>query len=302
MFDYTDDDYRALCGAGAVQAELGGLDDRRRDAVRRFWLLLVVAIVGSLAIGWALCAMGAIGAGITLGIIGFFVGLGFALKPIQKLGRDIKRPVLDTLAKRGGMSYFADDFAAPVFPDASQILFGRWLSSEVFTDLFQGTDGEGRRYAMYEATLKRRQGRSTVTVFSGQVYTWQRRQPGHADIAIVPDRGIFNFFKPASGAVRVKFDDDAEFEKKFEVYATQASEAQMLLGTQMRRILVELRQAGRVFAYVGPQDVLVAVTGKDRFEPGGMFSSKPGNERVRAMFDDVCGSLATLTRLREAIG
>ena len=200
------------------------------------------------------------------------------------------------------MSYFADDFAAPVYPDASRILFGRWLSSEVFTDLFQGKDGEGRRYAMYEATLRRRQGRSTVTIFSGQVYTWQRRNPGHADIAIVPDRGIFNFFKPAPGAQRVKFDDDAAFESKFEVYATQASEAQMLLGAQMRRTLVELRQAGRVFAYVGPEDVLVAVTGKDRFEPGGMFGAKPANERIRAMFDDVCASTTMLSRLREAIG
>jgi hypothetical protein len=296
--DFTEEDYRALCGAGRVQAELGMLDEKRRAAVLRFWLFLALAIVGGIGIGWALIAAGWVDGAIWLGFIAFFFGLGLALKPIARLGHDVKVPVLETLCARGGLAYFADQFAPPVFPDASRILFGRWLSTEVFTDLFRGTDAEGRRFAFYEATLKRRSGRSNVVVFSGQVYTWQHGAAGHAEIAIVPDRGIFNFFKPATGAERVRFDDDPAFEKKFEVYATEAAAARLSIGVDVRRALLELRQAGRVFAYLGTDEVLVAVTGKNRFEPGGMFRSTPGDARVRAMFDDVRASLATLARLR----
>jgi hypothetical protein len=113
---------------------------------------------------------------------------------------------------------------------------------------------------------------------------------------------LFNFFKPAPGAVRVKFEADPEFEKKFEVYATEASAAQLLIGRDVRRTLLELRQAGKVFAYVGGDDAFVAVTGKNRFEPGGMFRSTPSDQRIRVMFDDVCASATLLERLKAVLG
>ncbi len=127
-----------------------------------------------------------------------------------------------------------------------------------------------------------------MSSFSGQAYAFQRRARSSAEIVIVPDRGLFNFFKPAPGAVRVKFDSDPEFEGKFEVYATEPSAAQLLIGSDVRRTLLELRQAGKVFAYVGGDDAFVAVTGKNRFEPGGMFRSTPSDQRIKTMFDDVC--------------
>ena len=76
----------------------------------------------------------------------------------------------------------------------------------------------------------------------------------------------------------------------------------MVIGTDLRRLLLELRQSGRVFGYVGPEDAFVAATGKNRFEAGPMFRSVSGEQRVRAMFDDVCAGLAVLRRLRAALG
>lgn len=72
----------------------------------------------------------------------------------------------------------------------------------------------------------------------------------------------------------------------------------MIVDGEARRALLELRRAGRVFGYIGPEDAFVATTGKNRFDAGSMFRSTPGEARVRAMFGDVRHSLAMLKRLR----
>jgi len=75
----------------------------------------------------------------------------------------------------------------------------------------------------------------------------------------------------------------------------------MVVGGSLRRALLDLRQSGRVFGYVGPQDVLIAAWGRNRFEPGSMFRSIPGEQRVRAMLEDVCAGLAMLEQLKATI-
>ena len=157
----------------------------------------------------------------------------------------------------------------------------------------------GDSYAFYEATLRRRGGRDNYTVFSGQVYALQRHANEDVSTAILPDKGVFNFFKPTQDMQRVKIEDDPEFEKKFEIYSTNPNEARhMLESKQLRRHLLVLRRSGPLFAYVGPTEAMVAVSGKDRFEPGSMFRRKAGEERVRLMFDDVCASLQVLDVLK----
>jgi hypothetical protein len=102
---------------------------------------------------------------------------------------------------------------------------------------------------------------------------------------------------------RVRIEGDEAFEKKFEVYSTHPMEArELLFDTAFRTRLVGLRENGRVFVYVGPEEALVAAKGKDRFEPGSMLRSKPGEERVKLMFDDVCASLDLLRALKAKLG
>ena len=100
---------------------------------------------------------------------------------------------------------------------------------------------------------------------------------------------------------RVRFEADPEFESRFEVYAVEPEQAMMTVGANLRRALLDLRQAGRVFGYIGPEEVLIAGWGRNRFEAGSMFRAIPGEERVRAMLQDVCAGLATLEQLRAAI-
>jgi hypothetical protein len=63
-----------------------------------------------------------------------------------------------------------------------------------------------------------------------------------------------------------------------------------------------LSGAGRVWGYVGPGGVLIAVAGRNLFEPGNMFRSISGTDRVRRMFEDVSFSLAILERLQTCAG
>jgi len=301
MIEYSEDHYRDLCRSGRVAIEISTIEEKRRDAVRRFWLVLVVVVALAATILWYLSDEATLGFGIVAALFVLVIGGIVAALPLGRAGRALKLPVLETLAEKGGLTYMETGFDPPVYPEARKALFGDWLSSQSFTDLFHGSDEDGRRFALYEGTLTRRQGKSTHTVFSGQMYAWQRRAKGGAEIVIVPDRGIFNFFKPLSGMERVKFESDPDFEKRFEVYAYEPQQAQMVIGADLRRLLLELRQAGRVLGYVGPEDAFVAATGKNRFEAGSMFRSVSGEQRVRAMFDDVCAGLAVLRRLRAAL-
>lgn len=302
MIEFGEDQYRELCRDGRVQVGIAGVEDKRKAALGRFWLILLGGGVAAVALAWALIAYNLVGIAIVAAVFAFMMVFYAAMRPLSRVSRDLKLPVLEGIAAKGGLTYLAAGFDPPVYEEARNILFGKWLSRQTFTDLFQGADEEGRRFAVYEATLTRRSGRSTVVVFTGQIYAFQRRSRTGGPIAIVPDRGIFNFFKPQGGMARVEFDDDPDFEKKFEVYAAEPYEAKMLLGAAIRRQFLEWRLGGRVLAYVGPEDVLVAIPGKNRFEPGSMFRSVPGEARARAMFDDVCASLALLKSLRASLG
>jgi hypothetical protein len=301
MIEFSEEHFRELCRAGRVSLEMSTIEDRRRDALRRFWISLAVAVALAATILWYLSDDDTLGFGIAIAILVVIVGGIVAALPLGKAGKALKLPVLETLAGKGGLTYMETGFDPPVYPEARAALFGSWLSSQSFTDLFHGADEDGRRFALYEGTLTRRQGKNTHTVFSGQMYAWQRRTKSGGETVIVPDRGIFNFFKPVGGMERVKFENDPEFDGKFEVYAYEPQQAMMVIGPDLRRLLLELRQAGRVFAWLCGEDAFVAATGRNRFEAGSMFRSLTGEQRVRAMFDDVCAGLAVLRRLRAAL-
>jgi hypothetical protein len=301
---FTATDFAALCAHGPVSEQIGTIEERRRKALSRFWMVIGGGLTAAAVLAWL------IGTGINpvagvmtfvgLGIILFIVGM----LPLGKAGTAIKHPTLHALAAQGGMSYTPDGFEPPAFEQARKPLFGSWLSSATFTDLFYGTGPDGKRFAFYEATLTQGHGKHRTTVFTGQVYAFERSRSQAAEYVAVPDKGLFNFFKPAGGFQRVRIEGDEAFEKKFEVYGVDEPSARMAFAgsIEARRLLLELRERGKVFLFVGPDDVLAAVAGRDRYEPGSMFSSKTGEERVRLMFDDVCGALETVKRLKSVFG
>ncbi|MDP8995198.1 MAG: DUF3137 domain-containing protein [Pseudomonadota bacterium] len=303
MAPFTASDFLELCRHGPVEEQIRTIEANRRSAVRKFWLYGLCGLALSVLLGLLAGAT----AGETVGILVFIVLLvatiAAALGPLSAAREGIKHPVLEALAGQSGMTFLPAGFDPPVFDEARRPLFGSWLSDAQFSDLFHGKDEDGLNFAFYEATLSRGRGKHRHQVFSGQIYAFQRRRPQQGASVAVPDKGLFNFFKPAGGFERVKFEHDPAFEKKFEVYGERPQEAALLFGSlAARTLLLDLRKSGRTFAYVGPSDVLVAVTGKNRFEPGSMFRARGGEERVRMMFDDVCAALDVLKRLRASFG
>jgi len=304
MIELTGEDFRALCAETGVSERIGALEGKRRAAARQFWLrglggLAVAALAAILLFesGWETTAF--------IAFVVIFVGAMIAaIMPLTAAKESLKHPVLEALGRRAGLDYFASGFAPPAFASACRLLFGGGgFSSETYSDLFNGKDEAGRGHAVYEACLQRRAGKNTYVVFSGQVYALQRRPGAQGETVIVPDRKLLNFWKPSGDMERVKIEGDAAFEKRFEVYSTRPMEArELLFDSAFRARLLELRKGGRVFVYAGPEEALVAATGKDRFEPGSMLRSRPGEERVKAMFDDVCASLALLRELKAKLG
>ena len=299
MIEFAARDYDDLCRSGRVRSEIATIEEKRKAGVRRFWLLLAGSLVLGAAIIVTLLDSDWLVAGVILAVFALIAALVLGLKPLTAAKEDLKHPVLEELAGKGGLEYIPSGFDPPVFASAGRTLFGGW-SSHVFTDLFHGTDAEGKRFAVYEGTLTRRQGKNTVTVFTGQVYAFQRRSGGGGETAILPDKGLFNFIKP-KGMDRVRFDSDPDFDRRFEIYSTHPASALGLAGSDLRRALLDLRQQGKVYAWIGPEDALVAAWGKNRFEPGSMFRSRSGEERVKLMFDDVCAALGVLRTLKRAI-
>jgi hypothetical protein len=303
MIGLTTTDFHTLCSAGTVHERLGALEGERRAAVRKFWMRGVGGAVTAVLAAILLFESGWETAAILAFIVILIAALVVALGPLMAAKEGLKHPVLEEIARKAGLEYFPNAFVPPAFGSACALLFGSGFSSETYSDLFNGTDEEGRGLAVYEACLQRRAGKNSYVVFSGQVYAIERR-PGRQGITtIVPDRKLFNFWKPASDMGRVRIEGDEAFEKKFEVYSTHEMEArELLFDTAFRARLLELRKAGRVFVYAGPEEALVAATGKNRFEPGNMLRARPGEERVKLMFDDVCASLALLKELKAKLG
>jgi hypothetical protein len=304
MIELTGNHFERLCASAELMEPIGQIEEQRRAAVRQFFLrggiglaLAIGAAVTLFRSGWTTMAV--------IAFIGFFiVTLIAALAPLSAAKEGLKLPALEAVAREAGMEYFAADFSPPIFNSAAALLFGGGgFSSATFTDLFNGADSEGRGEAAYEACLQRRTGKNTHTVFSGQIYAIQRRPEAKGYTVAVPDRKIFNFWKPASDMERVTIEGDSDFEKRFEIYSTEPMEARRLYSdAAFRARLLELRKAGRIFVYSGPEEALVAVSGKNRFEPGSMFRSSAGRDRVRLMFDDVCASLRLLSELKAKLG
>lgn len=289
-------EFDALCD-GPLAAALAGLEAARKSAVQRFWMILggavalgvvLLVLLGLNEIGWVLLVFLAIG--------GWILGS----MQLNKAARTLKDPCLSAIGQARGFSHEAERFTADGY-EGLHPLFGR-PSQRTFRDRFHGEDA-GQAFAFYEANLVTGSGRTRHEVFNGVVYALRRR-PVQGETVIVPDKGLFNFFKPGKGMESVKFDDDPEFEKRFEVYSTRPDEARALVNPVVRETLKTWRaNHPKIFIRIAGDEVTAAFSGKgDRFEAGSMLKSLPGRERVRAIWDDVERALGHLRHVRQTLG
>jgi hypothetical protein len=290
-----------VCADPSASAALAAFSGRRRSALR-FWLVWTTAglILGP-ACYWSLAASGwsrfALQAAIAL-VVG---SLAIGASALGSVKEDLKVPVLTAAAAAAGFDYRENGFDPPGYSEAREALFP-WQTGEEFQDLFMGTDSDGRGLAVFEARLKRGSGRTERRGFQGQVYWIEREPRSTCAIVLLPGRGLLDFGNPG-GLEPVGFSTDPDFDSRFRIYSDGEAEARLLFADLLlRRLLLELRDGGSVYAFLGRYNAVVAVAGADRFEPGGLIDSSGGEDRVRTMVADLCDSLATLRKLKERLG
>lgn len=303
MTEFTAAHFEEICAADPVKSQIDGIETIRAAAVKKFWMVAVGGGIAALVLGVLVGMFTNFTIGLIVAVAGAVGVLFFAMQPVEAARKGLKQPMLSALASRGGMNYVETGFQPPFYAGAKKSLFGSWLSDQTFTDLFEGRDADGKAFAIFEAHLEQGSGKSRQTVFLGQMYGFESKKGGTDVTVITPDKGLFNFFKPGPGMERVKFDSNPAFEKAFEVYSTNPSLANGMLGSSvLQNRLLELRGKGKIFAFIGGTEALIAITGGDKFEPGSMFKATAGHDRAKLMFDDVCGSLALLKELRANFG
>lgn len=288
-------DFDALCD-GPLAPALAGLEEQRKAALKKHWVTIGIAAVIAIAalillrfgfLGWVIAVAALIG------------GWIFASGHLSKAGRSLKDPALQAITGARGMTYSATGFTADGY-EALHPLFGR-PNSRSFSDRFTGD--EGGPFAFYESLLVSGSGKSRREVFRGLIFSL-RRNLTQGETVIVPDKGLFNFFKPGGGMERVKFEDDGDFEKRFEVYSTRPDEARALLNPIVRERLKAWRETyGKVIVRIAGEEVAVALTKRhDHFEVGSMTKAIPGRDRVRGIWNDVDETVGVVRDIRSTLG
>jgi hypothetical protein len=150
-------------------------------------------------------------------------------------------------------------------------------SSATIQDHVAG-EHKGRRYEMAEAHLRRRQGKNTVTIFHGILLSIDWPESAQADVLIGRDYGkLINKIAGLGKAQRVNF-DDAEFERRYECYASDPMIAQRIVTPTFMQSMVAIgdgRKGERPTACFTEGKFLLAVplAGVNLFEPGSLSRS-----------------------------
>lgn len=291
-------DFDAVCD-GPLAGVLSGLETERGKAVRTFWIgMAATALVAAACLVFV---PGGVGGRIVVAVLVGAFGWVFASMPLSKAGRRLKDPALAAIAAARGLTFTAEKVAADGYEPLHRA-FGS-PDGRTFSDRFAG-EAEGAPFAFYEASLVKGSGKSRRTVFSGLIFSG-RRAPLQGDTVVVPDQGLFNMLGVGRGLQRVKFEDDPEFEQKYEVYASHPDEARAVLNPVVRQRFKSWRDTCQgVTAHIGGEVFAIGfnLPGRSRFEAGSMMKATPGRERVRAMWDDLESGLTQMREVRSVLG
>ena len=264
-----------------IRPELVRLEAKRGGAMTIF-------VVGA-AIGAALAVLEAV-----ISVPFFFVLCTFGVAaigayiPLGSLLHAGKTAVLNTLCAPIGVTYVEKKFEAPAYQTFLKLHLLPQPTGAVFEDHFSGARGKVA-FALCEATLTRSSGKSTVTIFHGQIFQLMTQRNLLGTTVILRDSGWLDRFQCPPGLQKVGL-EDPNFERIFEVFGTDQVEAREILTPTFMEQLIALETAYGAqhlrCAFVG-SDVIIAIEGRDRFELGGPFSSLVDRNRVQSIANDI---------------
>jgi hypothetical protein len=287
----------------AASKALAAFDGDRRSALRFRRGCTATGLILGLACFVLLAALGLSVFGLLLALALAAGALGIGASALSVEREELKVPVLVAAAKSAGFDYREFDFDPPGYPEARDALFP-WRTGEEFEDLFLRQDSDGRGLAVFEARIYRGGRRNDRFGFKGRVF-WIEREPKATSATIIlphRDRDLFDFGDPC-GLPRVRFSLYPDFDSSLEIYSDDEGNARVLFSDPLlRSLLLDLRAGGKVYAFFGRYNAVVAVDGLNWFEPGSPTDWSPAEDRVRAMAGDLCDSLAILRKLKERVG
>lgn len=299
--------------AGNLRQQLEAAESERR---RHVWPAVIkggVAIVAGIVIGLlgfsgrADSAWG--GIGLIAGMLIIGLGLAWAAKPLRAARAQGSSALIEGLCGFLKLKYSrgVGDFGFGSFGGAGLIPSHDRKSLE---DRIVG-EHQGVAFDMIEAKLEQRRtttdskGRTRtyyVTVFNGLLIDTASPRPFKGRTLVTYDSGkignlLGGLFRKDE---RVTL-ESTDFERDFEVYATDQVEARVLLTPTMMERMVALKAelgTGPRLAFANGR-VLMAIPRKgNQFEAGGVFSSLTDPEHIRETVGELCAVFRILDTLQ----
>ena len=265
-------------------------------------LRIGLPIVAAIAIALLLMAQQA-GWGIAAGVFGALGVFVWANSDVEKVRRKVKTASLTAIADSIGVTYTLMVPAGPAFDRCMALSLLPGHDRKKFEDWFAGAHA-GANFDLYEAHLERRhrdnKGRTHwSTVFRGQIVRLKFPRDFLGVTVVRRDAGIFNGLLGGRNLQRIGL-EDPKFEKAFEVFGTDQVEARYLLHPVFMERLLALETAFRgkkIRCAFEQGDLLIAIEGGNRFEPGSMFKPLADEARAHALVDD----LGSVMRVIDAV-
>jgi hypothetical protein len=264
-----------------IEPELGTLEQKRKAAVRLFFVILAVGAVPLVAELLFFPDMRLVLP--TLVVIGII-----AYIPVGQVQMASKETVINALCAPLDILYAETKVTPPAFDTFLSLNLLPRPSGKTFQDSFSGRHGDFD-FALCQATLQQGSGKSEHVVFRGQIFhiTTPRRLLGTT--VVLRDSGWLDRFEGPAGLQKVGL-EDPQFNKIFAVFGSDQVEAREILDPVFMEQLVALEQAyaGEHVrcGFVGP-DLLIAVEAPLRFEIGGMFTTLVDRTRVQRIAGDI---------------
>ncbi|MBI1339635.1 DUF3137 domain-containing protein [bacterium] len=253
-------------------------------------------------------------AGLIVGGIVFVLFAAYGGRKFDALRKELKALLVLPIATQFDLTYEAKPGLRPRISDFRSLgLIGSWDRAK-FEDRMTGVRND-LAFEFFEAHLEEKRtstdskGRTTttwVTIFKGQCVIVDFERPFQGVTKIVRDAGVFNMLTGIgqkfgqTSAERVRLEDPV-FEKAFEVYSTDQIEARYLLTPDFMQRLVDLETAFRgkqLRCAFAEGEMLVAVEGKNQFEPGSLYKPLDDPERVAAILKDFLALFRLLDEVR----
>lgn len=262
--------------------------------------LIGAALALTLAVIVWRIAQGSSGPAFAALIISGLIAYAWATAPLKAVARRVKQNYCDAIAQAMGASFKIGDFAPPAFDRFEQWRLTPSFSRSHFEDCFAGAY-KGSSYDLYEGHLEQRhsdsKGRTHYsTVFRGQLIRMHFPSNFLGVTVVRRDLGIFNVFGGGLGLKRVGLEDPA-FEKAFEVWGSDQVEARYLLHPALMQRLLDLEarlKGERLRCAFQAGDLLVAIEGGNRFEPGDLFKPLDDPARARRIVDDIASVMRVM--------